>query len=67
MTIFEERANEERKNLNRLFPGNENLTKRDKIALIRKYQQIHLREKFPFGIPRNYITPIMLTHILKGR
>ena len=66
---WEEQVERERQKLNQLFPGkrqrkNEIL---DKVSLIRKYQQIWLRAKFPFGIPKNYITPIMLTEILKGR
>ena len=69
MTIWEEKYDAEKRKLDALFPGkrrrkNEHL---DKVSLIRKYQQIHLRKQFPFGIPPNFITPIMLTEILKGR
>lgn len=70
MNQWEEQANEERRKLNELFPGprsrrkNEHL---DKASLIRKYQEIYLREHYPFGVPPNLITPTMLTHILKGR
>lgn len=63
MNPWHEEAERERAKLAKAFPG-KRLPKShhlDKISLIRKYQQISLRERYPFGIPPNLITPDILT------
>ncbi len=69
MNEWTEQADMERRRLNKIFPGpatraaNEHL---DKVSIVKKYQQIYLRSRFPFGVPDNFLTGEKVVAILQA-
>lgn len=58
---LQDRLRERRNALRRLFPAGSGV---DRISLIRAWQNVHLAERYPQGIPENLLTAERLARIL---
>jgi hypothetical protein len=60
---FARAAEDRRKRLAELFPAGSGV---DRESLVRAYHAVHLAERYPFGVPRNVLTPAKVVQLIRA-